>query len=154
MSIDLSAYDFLVDDIQAWDSNKLAKDVFGLPRRDLAANLVNAMAQPASLVHHIERTDLDEIISAESGTVLHGNGIALIQGDCGATVNNRQARECLATPVPGFQSYEVAGAGHYSHDLQYSYLMHLPDWAIKGKSAGNPAHIRQVNKNSREGLCT
>jgi len=105
------------------------------------------MATPDSLVHYVRRTFLDEAISGEAPAPLPGHRVVLIQGSHDSIVDNVQTREWLGERAPGFTCYEVSGAGHYVHDLQYPYLAHLLRRVLGTGAAADdlPARIREVS---------
>jgi hypothetical protein len=104
------------------------------------------MATPDSLVHYVQRTYLDETISSEAPVALPGEPIVLIQGSHDSIVDNVQTREWLEARAPGFTAYEVSGAGHYIHDLQYPYLVHLLRRTLVARLPDGdlPARIRKA----------
>lgn len=131
-------------------STERAQLLFSMPRKKFDTALVQPMATSQSLVHFVDRTYLDEALSSEIQAPLPGNRIALIQGSNDSIVNNLQAREWLEDHAPGFTSYEISGAGHYIHDLQYPYLIYLLNLILMNKAYGAdlPARIRETTKES------
>jgi pimeloyl-ACP methyl ester carboxylesterase len=123
-----------------------AWQLFSLPRRTLDTAMVTPMAAPESLVHYVRRTYLDEAISAEPPVALPAERIVLIQGSHDSIVENAQTREWLEARAPGFTAYEVSGAGHYIHDLQYPYLAHLLHRTLVAgvPNSDVPARIRRI----------
>ena len=128
-----------------------ARQLFSMPRKGFDTAMVKPMATPESLVHYVQRTYLDEAISAEAPVALPGDRIVLIQGSHDSIVDNVQTREWLEERAPGFTCYEVSGAGHYIHDLQYQYLVHLLHRVLlTGATAGDlPARVREISGENR-----
>jgi pimeloyl-ACP methyl ester carboxylesterase len=123
-----------------------AWQLFSMPRKAFDTAMVEPMAKPESLVHYVQRTYLDEAISAEAPLPLPGDRIVLIQGSHDAIVDNVQTRQWLEARAPGFTAYEVSGAGHYVHDLQYPYLVHLLHRTLVAGAPDIdlPARIRRI----------
>ena len=125
-----------------------ARQLFGMPRKAFDAVMTTPMATAESLGHYVRRTYLDEAISGEPPAPLPGDRVVLIQGSHDSIVDNVQTREWLGERAPGFACYEVSGAGHYVHDLQYPYLSYLLD-RVLGTGPGTadelPARIREVS---------
>lgn len=124
-----------------------ARQLFSMPRNAFNAVMTRPMATAESLVHYVRRTYLDEAISGEAPTPLPGDRVVLIQGSHDSIVDNVQTREWLGERAPGFTCYEVSGAGHYVHDLQYPYLAHVLHRVLgTGATAGElPARVREVS---------
>ena len=124
-----------------------ARQLFGLPRKAFATAITEPMATPASLVHYARRTYLDEAISGTVGEPLPGDRVVLIQGSHDTVVDNAETRRWLAARAPGFTCWEVSGAGHYVHDLQYPYLVHLLHRVLGGAAGAGapPARLREIS---------
>lgn len=122
-----------------------AQLLFGMPRKQFDAELITPMATADSLVHYVQRTYLDEASAAKMPSGLPGERVTLIQGSDDAIVDNLQAREWLADHAEGFACYEVSGAGHYIHDLQCRYLLHLLDRVLgNAHEAPLPARVSAI----------
>lgn len=119
-----------------------AATLFGLARRELAADLSLPMARPESLIHYALRTHSDEAISASQGAPLPTLPITLVQGEHDAVVSNAQARHWLGRFAAQVDVYQVSGAGHYIQDLQFSYLKLILDRVIHAApGASSPSAI-------------
>lgn len=127
-----------------------AWQLFSMPRKAFDTAMVTPMATPESLAHYVGRTYLDEAISSEAPVALPGDRIVLIQGSHDSIVENVQTREWLEARAPGFTAYEVSGAGHYIHDLQYPYLAHLLQRILVAPAPDSdlPARVRELTSGS------
>jgi pimeloyl-ACP methyl ester carboxylesterase len=134
----------------AAEPERRGEALFALPRQIVADDLRTPMVDPASLVHYVARTYLDEAATSAMGPG-PGARTTLIQGAHDAIVSNAHTTRWMEDNVPGFTGYEISGSGHYVHDLQYEYLRLLLVRTLLG--AGDepvgpddlPARVRAVH---------
>jgi pimeloyl-ACP methyl ester carboxylesterase len=111
------------------DASARARALLRRPAREHAGFPLLPMSSPQFFINYARRTALDEAYSIDQSLTSLAETrlpILLITGDYDDIVSNQCTLAALDTWVGAFVHAEIAGAGHFAQDLQYSYFV----WAL------------------------
>ena len=118
--------------------------LFRLPRRDHAPALAAPFANGEALGFYAARLASDRAHAIGPALARVKAPIHAITGAHDHILNNDATLGLLRRHTVLASASEIAGAGHYAHDLQYPYFRMLLDDALSGRPPSQAARVRLV----------
>lgn len=118
--------------------------LFRLPHRDHAPALAAPFASGEALGFYAARLASDRAHPIGAALARVKAPIHAITGAHDHILNNDATLGLLRTHAALASASEIAGAGHYAHDLQYPYFRMLLDDALAGRPPSPAARVRPV----------
>jgi pimeloyl-ACP methyl ester carboxylesterase len=118
--------------------------LFRLPHQDHAAALVAPFGSGEALRAYAARLASDRQHDVRAALARVQAPIHAITGAHDHILDNAATLALLRTQPAPVSAVEIAGAGHYAHDLQYPYFRMLLDDALTGRPASAAARVRAV----------
>lgn len=117
------------------DGAARAANLFRLPAREYAGDLYAPVASGESLIYYAQRTEADRRFDIRKAMSQVRCPVLLITGKYDGIVSNELTLSAMNAAGMRATHFEVDGAGHYIHDLQYVYLRMILESSLQNKRA-------------------